>query len=238
MIESPRIYRLSRHLFLVLLAGGAAHAHDVITTKLTWAREVSRIVYRRCIGCHRDGASAFPMTTYTETRPWAQAIKEEVLARRMPPWFAVKGFGEFKDDASLTQEEIEIITDWVGGGAPEGDEKLLPQLPAFPREVLNDSPRASVSIEVKGDVTLTRSAEISAIRPVKLEQGASLKLIANRPDGSLTPLIWIYNYNPKFPQTYYFKSGVRFPRGTTIVMNPPNAGLVALLVTSKSKQGL
>jgi hypothetical protein len=238
MIFLPRIRRSSLYLLLILLPGGAAKPHDLITTKLTWAREVSRIVYRRCIGCHRDSASAFPMTTYAETRPWAQAIKEEVLARRMPPWFAVKGFGEFKNDAGLTQEEIEIITDWVEGGAPEGDAKLLPQLPAVSRKAVNNSPRAPTSIEVKRGVTLKHSAAISAIRPLKLEPGASLRLIANQPDGTLKPLIWIYNYDPKFPQTYYFKNAVTLPRGTTVVMNPPNAGSVALLVTTKSKQGL
>ena len=69
--------------------------------------------------------------TYAEARPWAAAIKEEVLERRMPPWGAVKGFGEFKDDQGLTQEQIELIADWVEGGAPEGDPKLLPKVPEF-----------------------------------------------------------------------------------------------------------
>ncbi len=67
--------------------------------------------------------------TYDEARPWAKAIKEEVLERRMPPWEAVKGFGEFRDDRGLTQEEMETISGWVEGGAPEGEPKYLPALP-------------------------------------------------------------------------------------------------------------
>ena len=67
--------------------------------------------------------------TYEQARPWAKAIKDEVLNRRMPPWGAVKGYGEFKHDPSLTQEQIGLIAQWVEGGAPEGDPKLLPPRP-------------------------------------------------------------------------------------------------------------
>src|SRR5438045_9065579 len=97
---------------------------DVITTPLPFSREISRLVYERCARCHRPGGMAFSLMTYAEARPWAAAIKEEVLERRMPPWGAVKGFGEFKDDQGLTQEQIELIANWVEGGAPEGDPKL------------------------------------------------------------------------------------------------------------------
>ena len=62
-------------------------AHEAIATELTWTRNVSRIFYSRCASCHRsDGSAPMPLTTYAEVRPWAKAIKHEVLARRMPPW--------------------------------------------------------------------------------------------------------------------------------------------------------
>src|SRR5580700_3377055 len=113
---------------LVLAGLGVAEAHDVITTKITWSKEVSRLMFKRCASCHREGGSAFSLMTYEESRPWAKAIKEEVLERRMPPWEAVKGFGEFRDDRGLTQEELETISSWVEGGAPEGEPKYLPTL--------------------------------------------------------------------------------------------------------------
>src|SRR6266481_4227814 len=89
-------------------------AHDIITTKLTYTRDVSRIFQRRCISCHGPGSS-IPLTSYDEVRPWAVAIKEQVLARSMPPWGAVKGFGDFSPDRALTQDEILIIAAWVVG---------------------------------------------------------------------------------------------------------------------------
>src|ERR1700754_2318272 len=92
-----------------LAIASGLRAHDPITTKLTWTREISRIFYARCASCHRSGGKAFSLLTYKEARPWAVAIAEEVMERRMPPWGAVKGFGEFRNDQSLTQEQIGLI---------------------------------------------------------------------------------------------------------------------------------
>ena len=103
-----------------------ACGHDVVTTRLTWSQEVSRVVFKRCAGCHRPEGKAFSLATYAEARPWAKAIQEEVLRRRMPPWNAVKGFGEFRHDRGLSGAEIHLLADWVEGGAPEGDPNMLP----------------------------------------------------------------------------------------------------------------
>src|SRR4030095_4565368 len=108
-------------------------AHDVITTSVTWNREISRIFFDRCASCHNEKGTAFSMMTYAEARPWAVAIKEEVLSRRMPPWGAVKGFGDFRNDQGWSQEQIELITSWVEGGVPEGNAKDLPAKPKLTR---------------------------------------------------------------------------------------------------------
>src|SRR6476469_7977620 len=123
-----------RGIALLFVCACAAYAHDPITTKLTWSREVSRIVYKHCATCHRDGGTAMSLLTYQDARPWAKAIKEEVLERRMPPWGGVKGFGDFSNDISLSQEELDLLAQWVEGGAPEGDPKYLPAAPVFSPE--------------------------------------------------------------------------------------------------------
>jgi hypothetical protein len=70
--------------------------------------------------------------TYQEAQPRADAIKDAVLSRRMPPWGAVKGFRDFRDDQSLTQEEMGLIAAWVEGGAPRGNNpNALPKEPKF-----------------------------------------------------------------------------------------------------------
>ena len=86
-------------------------AHNIGVTPVTWNREISRLVYDKCASCHRPGGTAFSMINYVDVQPRLVAIKDAVLTRRMPPWGAIKGFGEFKDDQALTQEQIELIVD-------------------------------------------------------------------------------------------------------------------------------
>ncbi len=68
---------------------------------------------------------------YKSTRPWARSIREAVLSRKMPPWFADPQYGHFANDARLNAREVETIKAWVDAGALEGDPKDLPQAPEF-----------------------------------------------------------------------------------------------------------
>lgn len=94
--------------------------HPRISTTLLWNKDIAPILQRRCYHCHTDGNIAMSLATYKEGRPWAAAIREEVLTRRMPPWSAVAGFGHFANDASLTQREIDLLVAWADGGSPSG----------------------------------------------------------------------------------------------------------------------
>ncbi len=97
-----------------------ASPHNPITTTVLFNREVSKVLAEKCLACHVDGSLAMPLVTYKEARPWAVAIKEEVLARHMPPWPAARGFSEFSNDVGLTTRELQFLISWIDGGAPEG----------------------------------------------------------------------------------------------------------------------
>jgi hypothetical protein len=95
----------------------------------TFTKDIAPIFQEKCQSCHRDGSIApMSLVTYEETRPWAQAIKSRVAARQMPPWHIDKhvGIQDFKNDRSLSDEQIETITRWVDAGAPKGDVKDMP----------------------------------------------------------------------------------------------------------------
>jgi hypothetical protein len=94
--------------------------HVPITTKIVFNREIAQIFQKKCFQCHTDGNVGVALTTYKEARPWAVAIKEEILDRKMPPWSAAGGFGHFSNDMSLTAREISLILSWADGGAPSG----------------------------------------------------------------------------------------------------------------------
>jgi hypothetical protein len=91
---------------------------------VTFSREVRAILATHCTICHSRGGSApMPFTTYDEVRPWARAIKEQALTRRMPKWHAARGFGAFTNDPTLTPFELSLIVSWVDGGLPRGAAK-------------------------------------------------------------------------------------------------------------------
>jgi hypothetical protein len=197
-----------------LWAWSSGQAHDVISTKITWTQEISRIVYSRCASCHRDGGKA-PMAflTYEQVRPWAKAIKEEVHERRMPPWGAMKGFGEFLGDHSLSAEEIHLIGDWVEGGAPEGDSQYFPAapLPVLLRAVAPGPSRVVRDGQKLGPLT------IGAIQPTPgLAAGATFQAVAILPDGSTIPLLWLYDFQPKQARRFLYREPVRLPAGSVV----------------------
>ena len=102
------------------------------TGSVTFSKDVAPILQKNCQGCHRPGEAA-PMSlrTYQEARPWAKAMKQAVLTKKMPPWFADAQYGHFRNDRSLPQKDIDTLVSWVDAGAPEGDPKDLPQPLAF-----------------------------------------------------------------------------------------------------------
>ncbi len=202
-------------IFLGVLPS-ALFAHDPITTKITWTQEISRIISSRCVSCHADGSSV-ALATYSQARPWAKAIRDQVLSRRMPPWGAVAGAGAFRNDPSLTGPEMERVVQWVEGGAPEGDPLYLPSMraaqpPAVPRF------RAALRIAAGRPVTLPADQTFAGIRP-----DSALEAIALRPDGRVEHLIWLREY---YGLSYQFLDPVRLPKGTVVRVTHGSAALL------------
>jgi hypothetical protein len=121
---------------LCLLAAGACVWQSVpaftAEPEVTFTHDVAPILYSKCVACHRAGEVApMELLTYEQARPWAKAIKEKVLLRQMPPWFADPKYGTFSNDPSLSAKEIDTIARWVDAGAQRGDPKDMPKPPKF-----------------------------------------------------------------------------------------------------------
>src|SRR5579875_526342 len=101
--------------------------------RLTFSHDVAPILYKHCVSCHHPGDIA-PMSllTYKDARPWAAAIREEVVSRKMPPWLADPAIGHWSNDPRLSDAEIHTIRAWVEGPKLEGDPKDMPAAPSFP----------------------------------------------------------------------------------------------------------
>ncbi len=111
-------------LAIVPSAPTFAHARDKpAAAAVTFTKDVAPILQRSCQNCHRPESNA-PMSllTYEDARPYARSIKTKTTSRLMPPWHVERNIGiqKFKDDPSLTEQEIATIAAWVDQGAPEG----------------------------------------------------------------------------------------------------------------------
>lgn len=206
-----------RALVFPALIASSLYAHDIITTNLTYTRDVSRILARRCVACHAE-TSSIPLTNYEEVRPWAVDIKEQVLSRSMPPWGAVKGFGDLAPDHALTQEEIVILSAWVVGGAPKGDVALLPKekpiQPATPPDLKD-------ALAVSTRATLHMPLSVFGVRPLASKLVDNARITAVLPDGRIEPLVWLYRFDPKTKLTFHFREPLKLPSGTVVESSAP-----------------
>jgi hypothetical protein len=114
--------------FLLGICASALACAATIPSQPTFYKNVLPVMQTRCQECHRPGEAA-PMSflTYQEARPWAKAIREAVITRKMPPWPADPHFGKFSNDRSLSREEIDTLVAWADGGAREGDPAEAPK---------------------------------------------------------------------------------------------------------------
>ena len=112
-----------------------ASARRAAAAEVTFTKHIAPILQRSCENCHRpDGVAPMSLRTYEEVRPWARAIKQRTgigpHAGVMPPWYVEKNIGiqNFKNDPSLSADEIAMIAKWADSGAPRGNAADMPPL--------------------------------------------------------------------------------------------------------------
>lgn len=148
----PFIPRVSMALAAVALGSFALSADQGLPQRAakgapTFSHDVAPVLYKHCTSCHRSGEIA-PMSllTYEEARPWARAIRDNVMDGTMPPWHADRAYGRFSNERRLTESEKDILARWANSGAAKGDPSNLPPQPTYPAGWTIGQPDAIVSI--------------------------------------------------------------------------------------------
>src|SRR3989442_12222195 len=120
---------IKARLLLVISAVLAVLVTTAMAQDVTFTKDVAPILERSCQNCHRpDSIAPMPLLTYEQVRPWARAIKQNVVLRNMPPWHIDPNIGihEFSNSVALSDAEIATIAKWVDAGAPQGNPADMP----------------------------------------------------------------------------------------------------------------
>ena len=218
----------------LVVAAAVLAAHDPIKTRVTWTGEIARIVQARCVTCHApDGRGPMSLTTYEDARPWARAIKEEVMTRRMPRWHAVRGYGDFSNDPSLSPFEIALIAAWADGGAPRGT-----AADARGAATATESPAADKTPPGSRDVTLSCGEQpapegtLLAVQP-ELEKDGAVGIAVRLPDGRREIVAWIKGFDPEFPTIYRLRVPLALPSGSVIATDARGTCALTLTVAAQ-----
>jgi len=103
---------------LVTIWTSPLFSHETLTTTVLFDREIVQVLNRRCVMCHSENGPSFSLETYEQTWLRGRQIRASVIARHMPPWNAVSGYGQFANDNSLTLRETQFVVSWVEGLGP------------------------------------------------------------------------------------------------------------------------
>jgi Flp pilus assembly protein TadD len=103
--------------------------------QVTFHKDIAQIIYQYCAPCHHTGGiGPFPLVSYADVRKHASQIVAVTQRRYMPPWPPEPGYGDFVGERRLSNQQLQMISEWVQQGAPEGDPAAGPPAPQFTTE--------------------------------------------------------------------------------------------------------
>jgi hypothetical protein len=207
----------------VTVAGAAARAESAIRNPqsaiVTFTKDVAPIFQKRCQTCHHEGTSApMSLVNYEDVRPWARSIRQRVANRDMPPWHLDKtvGIKTYKNDRSMSDDEIATVLRWADAGAPQGNPADMPKPLAFRPETdwfigepdLKVTTPNDFTMYAKGpdwwidqfaDVTLTedrwiKSMEIKPSNPKIVHHVVIYAIEPDAPDGTPETGVQLHEY--------------------------------------------
>lgn len=232
-----RITRPMQAICATLIFATPSMAQD----QITYTKDIAPILNQHCVVCHREGQIA-PMSliTYDEVRPWAKSIRVQITTKKMPPWFASEESVKFKNENTLSDEQIETINNWINQGAPKGNPSDLPTPPKFddsgwaigepdlivkmkePFVVPDEEDDIQPNIEVPGTVTEDKWISAIEVKPGNYELVHHTLVYLEGADGTTSQgpfgngeLVGLYGPGAS-PVQYPAEHGKRFKAGSTI----------------------
>jgi hypothetical protein len=224
---------MARFCFVSVAVSALTVVSSAATASVTFNKDVLPIMQNHCQECHRPGEVA-PMSliNYQDARPWAKSIRQAVLTKKMPPWFADPHYGKFANDRSLTQSDIGTLVAWVDAGAPEGNPHDAPPPRQFAEGWIAGNPDLIVETPVPYNVPATGEIPYQwVIVPTHLKEDKWVVSAEVRPtERSVVHHIVVAIREPGNPwmadKKYgeYFAGGLDLERGARLAGSPQAGG--------------
>lgn len=175
----------------------AAMFCTLITAEAQVWKDVAPIFYKNCSTCHREGEiGPFPMMSYHDvaSSTYLYQIPYQITSGLMPPWKADPNYRHFLDERVLTQEEKDLITNWVDQEAPAGDTTLAPPPPVFPEGSQLGNPDLVLTMSEPHTLAGNGQDEyICFVLPTDLLQDQDISAIEFRPgNGAAVHHVFMY----------------------------------------------
>lgn len=105
---------------------------NVKSQTVTWADNIACIMYSHCTSCHNpDGIAPFSLMTYNEVVNSSFSVVSAVNNGRMPPWPPDKNYQTYAHERVLSDQQKQLINDWVNGGFAQGNLSNAPVPPVY-----------------------------------------------------------------------------------------------------------
>ncbi|MFN7920515.1 MAG: thiol-disulfide isomerase [Bryobacteraceae bacterium] len=205
-----------RSILLMVLPFAAFAAGASTPRPVTFYKDVLPVLQKNCQECHRPG-EAVPMAllSYEQARPWAKAMKQAVLSKKMPPWFADPHVGKFTNERGLTQAEISTLVSWADGGSPAGNAKDAPAPRTFAEGWGISQPEAVFEMPEEFEVPATGTVEYTYfIVPTGFTEDKWIQMAEARP-GNRSVVHHIIAY-VRAPGSKWFRD---YPVGKAFIPN-------------------
>jgi mono/diheme cytochrome c family protein len=153
-----KLYLYCSALILFFSCTQTSEKKEVTSSLPTWSEHIAPIIYKNCSPCHRPSQSGpFNLLSYVDAVKKAKQIKFVTKTKYMPPWPADGGYTHFVGERVLSDEQIELIGNWVDAKTPRGDSTKEISAPDFKNISFFGKPdlviKAQKAVQIKGNGT-------------------------------------------------------------------------------------
>jgi hypothetical protein len=167
---------LAATFFLVI---GTKHtdAHTPVTSRYDYNKDVFPLFRDHCAVCHVEGgAGPMSLVTYKAAMPWAQSIRDELTAGRMPPWPVDPTSPPIKGGHPVSSHDIDVMVVWASGGTPESYTDAKPAAVGFDPKWKLGAPDLKIAMDAEHTVPPSAIEEVSEFSlPINLNETKWIK---------------------------------------------------------------